>query len=500
MDSISLLTRFLKLGSCAMSFAEPTVTVAVSSTAAMATAALTWWRGGFLGSLEILGNGSSDVSINFWLRAFPVGAADFTVLLLSGMFYALLMVPVCAFMWLQAVRRDNTASSSATTSITAKTLLKSLFCNKTNIMWMCLVTLCDLSINIFGTYAAGHIPVMLQVILKSAEPFLCWLLSCLVWRGEYTQKSFLLVALPTVAMFMAAGAVVAETWIALQAASEKTNVAFWVSIFGLRVLSSAAYNVSQGTLMRRNRLVFGTRCVDNASKADSSSLSTTEVSSLLDAESASNRLAAPSVQEGRNKENRSKGKDHMLLLSTTILAVDATLSLIFLLAFGPLIDTVTYGEWGFSNSVGDAWANFSSGAQCVFSNPFHGECPNNLWLALLTNGAWVVVYVVDTFLNEVSPALNSLLNMLSSPLTTIFLVIFPALDLGATLHRDSKTILLQCLGIVLMCISVGLFVHYERCKSKVMKKMMDDKCRSDSAEGDSVAADGDTVLREGSLN
>lgn len=34
----------------------------------------------------------------------------------------------------------------------------------------------------------------------------------------------------------------------------------------------------------------------------------------------------------------------MLLLSTTILAVDATLSLIFLLAFGPLIDTVTYGE------------------------------------------------------------------------------------------------------------------------------------------------------------
>lgn len=130
------------------------------------------------------------------------------------------------------------------------------------------MTLCDLSINIFGTYAAGHIPVMLQVILKSAEPFLCWLLSCLVWRGEYTQKSFLLVALPTVAMFMAAGAVVAETWIALQAASEKTNVAFWVSIFGLRVLSSAAYNVSQGTLMRRNRLVFGTLCV-NASKAGS---------------------------------------------------------------------------------------------------------------------------------------------------------------------------------------------------------------------------------------
>lgn len=113
-----------------MSFAEPTATLAASSTAAVATAALTWWRVGFLGSLEILGNGSSDVSINFWLRAFPVGAADFTVLLLSGMFNALLMVPVCAFMWLQAVRRDNATSSSTTTPITAMTLLKSLFATK----------------------------------------------------------------------------------------------------------------------------------------------------------------------------------------------------------------------------------------------------------------------------------------------------------------------------------------------------------------------------------
>jgi hypothetical protein len=484
----------------------------VSGTIAAATAAVTWWRMGLLGSLEILGNGSSDVSINFWLRAFPVGAADFTVLLLSGMFYALLMVPLCAVMWARAFRRDAKQRHGCTTphesqaSIpsetsdalmtsylhhngdqrpsqapsrhrteepmvesappTARLMLMSLFCDKTNIMWMCLVTLCDLSINIFGTYAAGHIPVMLQIILKSAEPFLCWVLSCLVWRGEYTQKSFLLVALPTVAMCIAAGAVVAETWIALQAASEKTNVTFWVTVFGLRVLSSAAYNVSQGTLMRRNRLVFG-RLVDPIEHGGGTTSVAPPVASCLltpNLSSSQNTQRPPAAAAAEGS------KSHMMLLSTTILAVDATMSLLFLLAFGPLIDTITYGAWGSSVSVADAWANFSSGAQCVFSSPINGECPNNLWLALLTNGAWVVVYVVDTFLNEISPALNSLLNMLSSPLTTIFLVVFPSLDLGATLHRDSKTVLLQCLGIVLMCISVGLFFHYERCKSNVIKK------------------------------
>jgi hypothetical protein len=419
--------------------------VAVAAATVVTASSSVWLKVGFLGILEVLGNGASDVSINFWLRSFRVGAADFTVLLMSAMFYAMMIVPVCLGLWAHKLHhhRSHSDVSLHQQQVSPLALLRSFFGNRWNMFWLAAVTFCDLSINIFGTYAAGHIPVIIQVILKAAEPLLCWLLSCFVWRGAYSQRSLLLVALPTAAMVAAAGGVVAETWFALQVNKDKSNVTFWVVMYIIRVAASAAYNVAQGTLMRRNRALFcGVSTAEGCGGGSS---------------------AEGHVVLQSDEEMPRQTSSNALLLSSTILALDAFVSLIVLVAVGPFLDTIAYAGWGSSHSVADAWVNFSSGVSCVFSL---SECQNNLWFALITNGAWVVVYVVDTFLNEASPALNSLMNMLSSPLTTVVLVLFPALDLGASVRRDTSSVLLQCGGIALMLTSVVLFYKYERCKQR----------------------------------
>lgn len=378
-----------------------------------------------LGLLEVVGNSASDITVNFWLDSFVTGtAANFTVLLLSAVFYVAFIIPLAVLIWYRR-RADHVSRAQDQAVPSRPELFFSFFRDRTNCILVLLLAIADVAVDVFGTYAAGHIPVLVQVVLKAAEPLVCWALSCLVWRGAYTKLSFLLI-LPSVSLIIAAGGVVAETWLVLKAEQQtKSSVSFWIGMYTMRVVGSAVYNVVQGTLMRRNSDRF--------------------------CEERSGERGAPRYVH-----------NNKLLLSVTILSCDALLSLVLILALGPALDTISHAGWGTSDSVAAAWTNFGAGAACVANL---NECPNNLWFALATNGAWSGVYIVDSFLNEASPALNSLMNMLGSPATSLLLIVFPSLNLWSSVERSSTNIALQIGGVVLLTVSVVLFYQYETRKT-----------------------------------
>lgn len=390
---------------------------------------------------EIIGNAGSDISVNFWISSFAEGAANFTILLLSAVFYVVLIVPVWAICYRLAQRRDPSVTGA---------LVRNWLGDAKNRVLMVLLVASDVAVNVFGTYAAGHIPVLVQVVLKALEPLLCWMLSCIVWKGAYCRWSLLLI-FPSCAVALAAGGVVMETWIMLResSGSSKSYGTFWISMYCLRVVSSAVYNVVQGTLMRHN---------------------TTRIEKLV-------LINRDSLDD--HVEPAGRQRVHAALLSLTVLLFDALGSLLVVLLVGPSIDTISYASWGSSSTVSDAWSNFGSGAACVGSL---ARCPNNLWYAIGTNAAWVVVYFVDTQLNECSPALNSLLNMLASPLTSLLLIACPALDLWDSARHGGESVALQVGGAVLMTISVVLFYHYEQRKDSIPRKEGSDDAESQNVD------------------
>ena len=59
-----------------------------------------------MGLFEVAGNASSDITFNFWINAFPNGAANFTILYLGALFYFVLVVPATV-VWFFVRRHDS---------------------------------------------------------------------------------------------------------------------------------------------------------------------------------------------------------------------------------------------------------------------------------------------------------------------------------------------------------------------------------------------------------
>ena len=364
-----------------------------------------------MGLFEVVGNASSDITFNFWLDAFPDGAANFTILYLSALFYFLLVVPltVAWFIWRRHDRgprrflRERRLANAGMLTVTA---------------------LCDVFIDVFGTYAAGHVPIVIQLVLKSSEPLVCWAMTAVLWRRRHGRWLDLL--FPFAAFAACAAGLTAEMWISLEHSEEKEHQGFWIAVFGLRVLCSAGYNVSQAKFLRDNAESFRP---DDA------------------------------LDEGSTRQHHRKGFSSRLLLNFISLSGDFAVSLVFYTCLGPLVDTIKFDGWGSSSSVRQAWASFGAGARCVGSPAL---CPNNLTYAVVTNLAWCFVYIADTFLNELCPALNSMVNMLSGPLAALIVIAVPALSLGEASHSSTKNAVLQLAALAFLVLGLVLFAIYER--------------------------------------
>jgi hypothetical protein len=369
-----------------------------------------------MGFLELAGNSSSDITFNFWIDAFPQNLADFTILYLSAVFYFILVVPA-TLLWFW-VRRNDCGPQ----------YLISKNKRAVNIALLAVTALCDVCIDVFGTYAAGHVPVAMQLVLKSAEPIVCWLLTSLLWRRKHARWLDFLFPM---AAFGACGAgLTAEMWISLQHSEEKTNQGFWIGVFALRVTCSAGYNVAQAKFIRDNAEAFN----DEKDCGDGS-------------------LVATASERKRRFTQR-------LLLNFVSLAGDFSISLCFYTLLGPSIDTIRLYGWGSSATVGEAWSNFGDGVRCV------GWCSNNLAYALATNIAWCLVYVADTFLNELCPALNSIVNMLSGPIATLAIIAVPSWSLGEV-NSSAANVAAQLAAIACLIVGLLLFAIYERRAAKL---------------------------------
>lgn len=377
------------------------------------------------GMVEVSGNSASDILFNFWIRSFSFGAANFTILYISELFCFIAVVPG-TLLW-YVCRSHETDRQLRPFFLNYKSVGSCIVC----------MALSDFGIDVFGTYAAGHVPVVLQVVLKAFEPVVCLGLSLVVFRQPTSvaapqpvdDATHLLHAAsvnspkivwvpPNRRPWTAVGAIVctaAGAFIgartAMEHSSEKQHATFWVAVFACRVFCSASYNVAQGKLMRDNVKYFPTH-----------------------------RLR--------------------FLLGLTTLAGDFTLTLLMMTLFGPLIDTIRVYGWGASSSYEAAWGNFRLGVQCVTSD---SRCPNNGWYMLVINTLWVLVYVADFFLNEISPALNSALNMLSTPVTQLVLMVFPGWSLGekSANFDNAGEVASQVVSVCCIVAGVALFFIYE---------------------------------------
>lgn len=655
-----------------------------------------------LALLEISGNTASDVSVNFWIDSFgSTFSGNFTILVLSNVWSIVVACSalIALLLFVLVSSRKSSSSSSSTlphhqpsspqtveesfqaalqsnsSNVTQREededenaetppqcTLRSLFFSRVNLLCLVSVSLADFSINLFGTYAAGHVPVVDQVIMKSMEPLLCFLLYTAVWRAEDTKlifralsegrarlwwhpddvtvrgeggeggvvyrgendeeqhfgggeegiapcscgnaehpqhqfsefaseaevicyfeplyrflrflritrddrttaayrdgdssslavpltfttsdrekktlvpeemvvendnrfysptKSFsrrfhvafrrtwvILFLGPLLSLLVAALGVVAAMWSTLQKENQAKEadaeafdrrfsyVAFWLTMYGLRVVSSAAYNVAQGAFMKYNYGTFVEQmkekpkqraemipdeCVPRNSSSSTQESEGERRSSCPSVHSETvirtRRTSSSSLLNRLSVTNWTKRQRH-LLLSLLCLLFDFSINFVLLMSFGPLLDTISFAGWGDSDSVSDSWNNLHGGMKCVFyttpsasaptssssgSMDLPSTCKNCLWYALITNVAWVVVYMADSFLNEMSPALNSIVNMMTGPVTVFALLVFPSLNVyGGGVDKDSaEQVELQVAAAVCVIVSLGLFVWFD---------------------------------------
>ena len=615
-----------------------------------------------LAVLEVAGNAASDISANFWVDSFgPTFSGNFTILVLSNVWsilvtlfglIVLVMSVRCSVVKLlrkgdesktdqatsqqkqsllnaesieeaeapetlhESVEVQSSAAAAASfdTRRQSSPLLQSLFRSRTNLISLSAVALADFSINLFGTYAAGHVPVVDQVIMKSMEPLLCFLLYTAVWRAEDTklilralsegraqlgwtsskrnplvvqsqrmatqavqrneeeeqekevtlmmapfegssdtideivddvaagqrqaitvvsylepvqrlysvflslcvggtgeqqlqpeqstasvnnssrlmnhkqqqanrafQHTWIILFIgPFLSLLVAALGIVAAMWSTLQKEKEEQSqnstayerkysyIVFWLTMYGLRVVGSAVYNVAQGAFMKQNYESFVL-------------LQPTPNNDDVTVRDPTLQQLTPVVQQQRSSSSlwlRSlTDRQRHILLSLICLLVDFLVNFILLMAVGPLLDTISFAGWGDSDSESDSWDNLRGGMQCVFngggsrsnstmssgsnSNVLPSSCSNCIWYALITNLSWVVVYMADSFLNEMSPALNSIVNMLTGPVTVFVLLMFPALNVQGEQKHTTEQVELQVAAAVCVTVSLGLFVWFD---------------------------------------
>ena len=414
---------------------------------------------GIVSSGKVAGNTAANISFNFWLKSFSFGAAEFTILVLSGIFYVLMFLPIAIGLWFYA--RKKLGRAFALKELVEPKAMKLLVG----------IGFADAWIDFASTYAAGHVAVLTQAFAKSVEPLLTWVLEIIFLRkrglaeegGVMTRlwrawgcSMLLLVSFSLSALGMCVHL--------YKKYEDRTTASFhlWYTLLYMTSIAAAScYNIVQGAYMRAY----------NRSGRQ-----------LAQAEEAS-KIAAPSVsiqcEDGSESHSLIDQAPHphppAYLVSGVVLAADMIVNCIVTLLIGSFIDAIP--DFGSSSSVGAAWTNLGDGIRCV------GECRHNLVYALITFGGWAIAYVADTVLNQLSPPLSSMVAQLSGPTQAMVLLIVPSWNLGAAASNNTKSWLLDMLSFVLMLAGAVLFgLHETRRKRQKLVEATATAARCDCDE------------------
>ena len=122
-------------------------------------------------------------------------------------------------------------------------------------------------------------------------------------------------------------------------------IVFWLTMYGLRVVGSAVYNVAQGAFMKQNyeSFVLLHPTFNNNNDNDDGTVRDPMLQQMTAVAQQQRRSSSLWLRSLTNRQRH-------ILLSLICLLVDFLVNFILLMAVGPLLATLSFAGWGDSDS------------------------------------------------------------------------------------------------------------------------------------------------------